>query len=46
MIRADAFVDFAWDYSAVGIPAAPGGGGTKGMRMRCGNTVQLASWMA
>ncbi len=33
------FVDFAWDYSTVGVPAAPGGGGTKGMRMRCGNTI-------
>jgi hypothetical protein len=35
----DAFVDFAWDYSAVGVPPAPGGGGTKGMRMRAGNTI-------
>jgi hypothetical protein len=34
----DAFVDFAYDYSQVGIPAAPGGAGTKGMRFRCGNT--------
>ena len=36
---ADAFVDFAYDYSQVGIPPAPGGGGTKGMRFRCGNTI-------
>ncbi len=34
----DAFVDFAWDYSTVGVPSAPGGAGTKGLRMRCGNT--------
>ncbi|HNW06858.1 MAG TPA: Calx-beta domain-containing protein [Verrucomicrobiota bacterium] len=34
----DASVNFAWDYSTVGIPAAPAGGGTKGLRMRCGNT--------
>jgi YD repeat-containing protein len=35
----DGSVVFAWDYSTVGIPAAPGGGGTKGMRMQCGNIV-------
>ncbi len=35
----DAFVDFAWDYSLLaGIPQAPGGTGTKGLKMRCGNT--------
>ncbi len=36
---ANGSVSFAWDYSAVGIPAAPGGGGTKGMRMQCGNII-------
>jgi hypothetical protein len=38
---ADCLVDFAWDYSTVGIPVAPGttDGSTKGMRMRCGNTI-------
>jgi len=35
----DGFVDFAYDYSVLGIPPAPGGGGTRGMRFRCGNTV-------
>lgn len=38
---ADAFVDFAWDYSTVGVPAAPAGGATKGLRMRCGNTQSI-----
>jgi len=34
----DGFVDFAWDYSTTAkVPAAPAGGGTKGLRMRCGN---------
>ncbi len=37
----DAFVDFAWDYSTVSVPAAPAGGGTKGLRMRCGNTQSI-----
>jgi len=37
----DAFVDFAWDYSTVGVPAAPAGGATKGLRMRCGNTQSI-----
>jgi len=35
----DCFVDFAWDYSAAGIPPAPSGGGSKGLRMRCGNAI-------
>ncbi len=39
----DAFVDFAWDYSAVGIPAAPAGGDTKGLRMRCGNALAASA---
>ena len=36
---ANGSVIFAWDYSTVGVPAAPGGGGTKGMRMQCGNII-------
>lgn len=37
----DSFVEFAWDYSAAGIPPAPGAtsGTTKGLRMRTGNTI-------
>ncbi len=36
----DDFVDFAWDYSTVGIPVAPSttDGSTRGMRFRTGNT--------
>jgi len=35
------FVEFNWDYSQVGIPAAPGttDGSTRGLRLQCGNAV-------
>jgi len=35
------FVEFNWDYSAYGIPVAPGttDGSTLGVRLRCGNAV-------
>ncbi len=29
----DSMIDFGWDYSALGIPAAPGGSDTTGIRM-------------
>ncbi|HRX85264.1 MAG TPA: hypothetical protein P5572_09630, partial [Phycisphaerae bacterium] len=34
----DIGVDFFYDYSAIGVPAAPNGSGTRGLKMTCNNS--------
>lgn len=34
----DIIVDFNYDYSAIGVPAAPGGSSTRGLKMTANNT--------
>jgi len=34
----DTVTDFFYDYSAIGVPAAPNGSGTRGLKMTCNNT--------
>lgn len=34
----DILVDFHYDYSAIGVPSAPNGTGTRGLKMTCNNT--------
>jgi hypothetical protein len=34
----DAFADFFYDYSAIGVPAAPNGSGTRGLKMTANNS--------
>ncbi len=34
----DIEVDFFYDYSAIGVPPAPGGSSTRGLKMTCNNT--------
>lgn len=34
----DILVDFHYDYSAIGVPAAPGGASTRGLKMTANNT--------
>lgn len=34
----DVLADFHYDYSAIGVPAAPGGSDTRGLKMTCNNT--------
>jgi hypothetical protein len=34
----DQLADFFYDYSAIGVPAAPNGTGTRGLKMTCNNT--------
>lgn len=34
----DYIADFYYDYSAIGVPAAPNGSGTRGLKMTCNNS--------
>lgn len=46
MSSADNAIDFGWDYSALGIPSAPGGLGTTGVRMASNMTAGAATGLS